>query len=297
MLDEKPNTAKMSSIALFMKAKSHSMWARFLDNKTGVASASVILIYLSIALISHQGLIGDNWNQRYETANAPVSAQHWFGTNAIGQDVFARAMLSTYTSFEIGISVSFFSLLLGTILGGISGYCHRRPFDTLISWLLNTLDAIPFYLFVAAIAFAFTKNTMAMHIAMILTFWTSSCRLVRSEVIKLKQMSYIDAARMIGTGNMRILLIHILPNAAHIILVQSVIVFVLAIKTEVILSFLGMGTQSGVSWGIMIAESTTEVVSGHFANFIAASLMMFGLVIACNFLSDTLQYLFNPKTL
>jgi peptide/nickel transport system permease protein len=159
---------------------------------------------------------------------------------------------------------------------------------------MGVLDSIPFYLFVAAVAYALQGQPWAMHVAMIATFWTGTSRLVRGEVMKLKTREFVMAARTIGLPDLLILGRHVLPNTVHILLVQASIAFVAAIKTEVILSFLGLGVQDGVSWGLMLAESTQEVLAGHFNNFLAASLMLFVLLMGFNLLADALQDAFDP---
>ena len=121
-------------------------------------------------------------------------------------------------------------------------------------------------------------------------------RLVRGEVIKLKHFEFVEAARAVGVPQLLIVFRHILPNTLHILLVQATIVFVAAIKSEVILSFLGLGVQDGVSWGLMISESTIEVLAGFFNNFLAASALLFGLVMAFNLFSDALQDALDPRT-
>jgi peptide/nickel transport system permease protein len=157
------------------------------------------------------------------------------------------------------------------------------------------LDSIPFYLFVAAVAYALQGEGWAMQAAMIATFWTSTGRLVRAEVMKIKAREFIFSARAIGLPDLLILCRHILPNTAHVLLIQTSITFVAAIKTEVILSFLGLGVQDGVSWGLMLAESTQEVTAGHFGNFLAASIMLFALLMGFNLLLDALQDASDPK--
>jgi peptide/nickel transport system permease protein len=133
-----------------------------------------------------------------------------------------------------------------------------------------------------------------MHVAMIATFWTTTGRLVRAEVMKLKSREFVLAARSIGLPAPLILARHVLPNTVHILLVQMTIAFVAAIKTEVILSFLGLGVHDSVSWGLMLAESTQEVLAGHFNNFLAASVMLFALLMGFNLLADALQDAFDP---
>jgi ABC-type dipeptide/oligopeptide/nickel transport system permease subunit len=149
---------------------------------------------------------------------------------------------------------------------------------------------------VAAVAFALAESPWAMHIAMISTFWVGTARLIRGEVIKLRDMEYVEAAHAIGVPEIAIIFRHILPNTSHILLVQASILFVSAIKAEVILSFLGIGIKDGMSWGLMIDESTKEVLSGFYNNFLAASLLMFGLVMAFNAVADALQDALDPRT-
>ena len=118
-----------------------------------------------------------------------MSPQHWFGTNVIGQDIFQRAIYSTRTAFEVGLVVAVLSTLLGAVLGALAGFFSGTWIDEIILWLKGVLDSIPFYLFVAAIAFALQGSPYGMHVAMIATFWTTTGRLVRGEVIKLQRAS------------------------------------------------------------------------------------------------------------
>jgi peptide/nickel transport system permease protein len=130
---------------------------------------------------------------------------------------------------------------------------------------------------------------------MISTFWTSSGRYVRGEVIRLRGMEFVEAARAIGVPEMVTIFRHVLPNTFHILLVQVTLCFVDAIKAEVVLSFLGLGVKDGMSWGLMISESTLEFLAGRFNNLIAASLLLFGLVYAFNMFADALQDALDPK--
>ena len=260
-----------------------------------MTSLAVVLVYFGIALGVWAGLWGDNWNTLTPTINAEASAEHWFGTNRNGQDIYARAIFSTKTAFEIGLVVAILSTILGAILGAISGFFAGRWPDEVILWLKGVLDSIPFYLFVAAVAFALQGYAFSMHIAMVATFWTTTARLVRAEVIRLKGFEFVEAAHALGVPEWRIISRHIIPNTTHILLVQATITFVSAIKSEVILSFLGLGVKDGVSWGLMISESTNEVTTGFFNNFLAASAFLFVLVMAFNMFSDALQDALDPK--
>ena len=189
----------------------------------------------------------------------------------------------------------FFCAAIGGALGCLAGYFSGTWIDELVIWIYTCLDCIPFYLFVAAVAFALSGNPFAMHIAMIATFWTATARVIRGEVIKLKNFEFVEAARAIGTPQSKIIFRHILPNTFHILLISATIAFVAAIKSEVILSFLGLGVKEGISWGLMISEASSEIIAGHLSNFLAASGFMFVLVIGFNIFSDALQDALDPK--
>ncbi len=270
-------------------------WYKFRRDRTGMISLAVVIFFMLIALGVWAGLWGQDWSSVEGTMWSGPSAEHWLGTNIIGQDIFERAIYSTKTAFEVGMVVAILSTLLGSVLGALSGYFTNSWVDELILWIMGVLDSIPFYLFVATIAYALQGYPYSMHIAMIATFWTTTARLVRGEVIKLKNFEFVEAARAIGLPKGKIIFRHIMPNTFHILLVQATIVFVGAIKSEVILSFLGLGVVDGVSWGLMIAESTQEVQAGHYSNFLTASTFLFVLVMAFNMFSDSLQDALDPK--
>ncbi len=270
-------------------------WYKFKRDGMGKTGAVIVLIYLIIAIGVWFGLWGGSWSDTSDDLWQGPSWQHWFGTNVIGSDVFTRVIYSTKVAFEVGFIVAILSTVLGAVLGSLSGYYSGTWIDSVILWLMGVLDSIPFYLFVAAVAFALKGNPFAMHIAMISTFWTGTARVIRGEVIKLKGQEFVEAARSIGVTENKIIFKHIMPNTSHILLVQSTIAFVAAIKSEVILSFLGLGVKDGVSWGLMISESTQDVLAGHFNNFASSSIFLFILVIGFNMFSDSMQDALDPK--
>ncbi len=276
-----------------------SIWGKafykFSRDRAGMLGFGIVMVYFIAALGVWFGIWGTEWSDVEGPKWGGMSAEHWFGTNIIGQDIFQRSLYSTKTAFEIGLIVAILSTLIGAILGAVAGFFSGTWIDSVILWLKGVLDSIPFYLFVAAVAFALQGNPWAMHVAMVSTFWTTTGRLVRGEVIKLRNFEFVEASRAIGVPQVTIIFRHIVPNTFHILLVQATIVFVAAIKSEVILSFLGLGVQDGVSWGLMISESTIEVLAGFFNNFAWASLFLFVLVMAFNMFSDALQDALDPK--
>jgi len=276
-----------------------SLWSKaaykFRRDRAGMFSFGVVLLYMVVALGVWLGWWATGWSEVAGGKWEGMSAEHWFGTNLIGQDIFDRALYSTKTAFEVGLVVALLATAAGALLGSVAGFFSGSWLDEIVIWLMGVLDSIPFYLFVAAIVFAMQDNPYAMHVAMVSTFWTGVARLIRGEVIKLRGLEYVEAAHAIGVPEYTIIFRHILPNTSHILLVQATITFVAAIKSEVILSFLGLGVKDGMSWGLMIAESSQEVLAGFFNNFLAASVFMFGLVMAFNMFSDALQDALDPR--
>ncbi len=274
-------------------------WYKLQQDKAFLLGLAIVAIFLLLTLAVIFGWLGQGWSLAGGGRWEPVSVNHWLGTNLLGQDIFQRAVFSLRTAFEIGLVVSLLSTLLGALLGALAGWYNGQPGRTWVDggilWFMGVLDSIPFYLFVAAVAYALQGWPWAMHIAMIATFWTTTGRLIRAEAMRIKSREFVLSARAIGLPTPLILLRHVLPNTLHILLVQATISFVAAIKTEVILSFLGLGVQDSVSWGLMLAESTQEVLAGHFNNFLAASLMLFMLLLGFNLLADALQDAFDPR--
>jgi ABC-type dipeptide/oligopeptide/nickel transport system permease subunit len=276
-------------------AADQTLWKRLRSDPSGVVGLVIVALFLLLAFGVWLGVIGQDWAAAAGGRWEPAGPRFWFGTNVLGQDIFERSVYSVRTAFEIGLVVAILSTLLGALLGALAGWYAHGWVDGIVLWLKGVLDSIPFYLFVAAVAYALQGEAWAMHLAMIATFWTGTGRLVRAEVMKIRTREFILSARSIGLPDALILLRHVLPNTLHILLVQGSLTFIAAIKTEVILSFLGLGIQHGVSWGLMLAESTQEVLAGQFNNFLAASLMLFALLMGFNLLADALQDAFDPR--
>lgn len=249
-------------------------------------AVALLLGYALAAIGFWLGLWGQHWALPGNPAWLDPSLEHWLGTNRLGQDLFARSLRATATAFEIGLPVALMAVAAGAGLGATAGLRAGNWLDDLILWLASTLDAIPFYLFVAALAFALQGHAWGMQLAMVLTFWTATARIIRSETRRVMTLPFIEAARVAGQPGWRIVLNHILPNLRHLLVIQFALIFVAAIKAEVILSFLGIGGLDRVSWGIMLAEAAEDILNGHYMNLVAATLSLFGLVLAINLLAD-----------
>jgi len=234
------------------------------------------------------------------------NASLFLGTDNQGRSILIRGLYSVKIAIQIGLVIATFSVLLGAFLGAAAGYFGGWV-DHVIVWVYTTFSSIPNLVLLVVIAYAFTdfelygfdvKNSLLpVYIALGATFWIGTCRVIRGETLKLKQMEYVHAAQTAGFGPIHILLKHILPNTAHLMLINFSLLLIGAIKSEVILSFLGLGVKGQPSWGIMIrdAGNNGDVVSGFFWEIGTATVLMFILVLAFNILSDALQDAFDPK--
>ncbi len=289
----------MNKLTLSSEQHSNDLWYRAIHHLKsdyyGLLGAGIVLLFLLITIGVWSGLWGHSWSETSAMFNQGPSSDHWLGTNAIGQDIASRGIYATKVAFEVGLLVALCAIALGTLLGALAGMKAGTWLDSLLLWLMGVFDSIPFYLFVAAIAYALKGFYFSMHLAMIMVFWTETARIIRAEVIKLKSLEFIEAATAMGQNQLKILFKHIIPNVSHLLIIQSTLIFVAAIKSEVILSFLGLGVKDGISWGLMIAESTNDIQAGYFLNFFVASGLLFILVIGFNFFSDALQDALDPK--
>jgi peptide/nickel transport system permease protein len=221
------------------------------------------------------------------------------GTDQQGRSIMLRALYSAKVAIQVGLIVSFIAVLFGSIIGAAAGYFGGWV-DHLVIWLYSTFSSIPYLVLLVVLAFMFTGSVfegtlIPLYVAFCLTYWIGPCRVTRGEALKLKALDYVQAAQALGATKPRILLKHILPNTSHLMFINSSLLFIGAIKGEVVLTFLGLGLKEGASWGIMISQSKPEVVSGFFWQIGAATFFMFVLVLAFNVLTDALQDAFDPK--
>lgn len=219
---------------------------------------------------------------------------HPLGTDNLGRDVLQRIIQGARIAFQVGIVTSLIALPLGTLLGCLGGYFGGKT-DAAVVWLYSTVASMPGLLFVLSIAVIAGKGLLGIYLGIGLTTWVGVCRLVRAEVIKHKNRAYVQAARVMGFGHIRILFRHVLPNVAHIIIIVFSIRFPAAIATEIFISFLGIGVQNEPSWGIMINNARLRLWQGVWWEMSFVSLAIFAIVLSFNLLGDALRDAFDPR--
>lgn len=205
----------------------------------------------------------DEWMtfSRQEVAPKPVITKRFLlGTDRYGRDVLSQLMLGTRVSLSVGFLSIFIALIIGIIVGAVAGY-YRGRVDDVLMFIINVVWSIPTLLLVIAISFALGKGFWQIFIAIGLTMWVDIARVVRGQVISLREQEFVESGRALGYSNLRIIFKHILPNITGTIIVIAASNFSSAILTEAGLSFLGLGVQPPTpSWGMMMKENYAYIV-------------------------------------
>lgn len=223
----------------------------------------------------------------------PPGPGHWLGTDNLGRSVALRLVQGARIAFHVGIMTSLIAIPLGVLLGLAGGYFGGKV-DSLVVWLCATVASMPGLLFILAISLVVGQGLLGIYMGIGLTTWVGVCRTIRAETMKHREKAYVQAARVLGYSHARILFRHILPNVAHIILIQFSIRFPASVSTEVFISFLGIGVQGEPSWGIMINNARLRLWQGVWWEMAFTTTAIFVLVLVFNHLADWLRDRLDP---
>lgn len=242
---------------------------------------------------------GVSWGAAFRrlTGNADAADEaarfHPLGTDNLGRDVALRCVQGARIAFHVGVMTSLIAIPLGVLLGCLGGYFGGRT-DSTVVWLCATVASMPGLLFILAISLIAGKGLMGIYLGIGLTTWVGVCRTIRAETMKHRDRAYVQAARVLGYSHLRIICRHILPNIAHLILIQFSIRFPGAVSTEVFISFIGIGVQDEPSWGNMIKNACGRLWQGVWWELASVTAAIFILVLAFNHLADALRDHFDP---
>ncbi|WP_409291905.1 ABC transporter permease [Peribacillus sp. SCS-37] len=270
-------------------------WRRLRKNKLAMAG----LIFL--ALLAVMAVIGPSLSphsvgeQNLRNQNLPPSGEYWFGTDKLGRDMFTRVWYGARISLFVGIVAALTDFLIGVIYGGVSGYKGGRT-DNIMMRIVEILYGLPYLLVVILLMVVMGPGLLTIIIALSATGWISMARIVRGQVLQLKNYEYVLASKSFGTKTSRIIRKNLLPNTMGPIIVQITLTVPSAIFAEAFLSFLGLGIQSPyTSWGMMANDGLSSILTGHWWRLIFPAFFISATMFAFNVVGDGLQDALDPR--
>ncbi len=295
----------------FFKETSHtrpslSFWKdtllKIVKNKLAIVGCSLLFILLFLAIFGPYMVPHSASEQSLSEGNLPVSGEHWFGTDDLGRDMWVRTWAGARISLTIGFVAALIDLVIGVAVGSISGYMAGRGkagdrVDGFLMRIVEVLYGVPYLLVVILLLVIMDPGIVTMIIALSATGWVGMARIVRGQMLQLKQQEYVFAAEKLGTSHMKIIAKHLLPNMAGIIIVNLTFTIPQAIFAESFLSFLGLGVQAPTaSWGTMANDALGVVLSGQWWRLFFPGLMISLTMFAFNVFGDGLQDALDPKS-
>lgn len=270
-------------------------WKRLMKNKLAMAGLIflVLLVFMAIfgPVISPHEVNQQNLPNQYQ----PPSMEHWFGTDNAGRDVFTRTWFGARISLFVGLMAALIDVTVGIIYGGVSGYKGGRT-DGIMMRIIEILYGLPYLLVVILLLVVLGPSLATIIIALSVTGWVGMARIVRGQVLQIKNYEFVLASKSFGTKTPRVIRKNLLPNAMGPIIVQMTLTVPTAIFAEAFLSFLGLGVQSPhASWGVMANDSLGAILSGNWWTLFFPAFFISFTMFAFNVLGDGLQDALDPK--
>ena len=289
------NTANNAPQGVYKRpSQAKEIWRRF-KKSNGAVIGLIMLIVIALVLIVGPFVIPYELatDNNYSAMLAKPSAEHLFGCDGFGRDILARVVYGGRTSIAIAVLATISSCVFGSMLGAIAGFFGGKV-DAIIMRSLDIFMSVPDILFTMAVVYALGANFVNLLVALTLAYFTNYVRLVRSQVLTLSEADYVEAARAGGSGSMRIILTHIIPNAVGVIIVNTTLNVAKIILYESTLSFLGLGMPPPApEWGAMLSEAREFLRNApHMMVFPAAAIVL----TACsvNLVGDGLRDALDP---
>lgn len=269
-------------------------WHRLQRNKLALAGMLIVVAMVVVAIATPWIAPYSYEAQDLNLGPAPPSWDHWFGTDIHGRDLFTRVMYGGRISLLVGLCATLVSLIFGVTYGAVSGYFGGRV-DALMMRFVDILYTLPFVMFVIILTVFFGRHLILLFLAIGAVEWLTMARIVRSQVLSLREKEFIEAAVAMGVSRRRIVFKHLIPNALGPIIVYTSLTVPQVMLLEAFISFLGLGVQPPMSsWGILINEGAKQMEEYPWMLIfpsIALSLTLFSL----NFIGDGLRDALDPR--
>lgn len=291
-----PEQEKLEEFAVEARTQWRIVLGRFLRHRLAVASLALLGALILLALVGER-ITGHRFDELSLDYSQPPSARHWFGTDAIGHDIFAQTMRGARRSVQVGILVTLLSTTFGTAVGALAGY-YRKWIDALLMRMTDLFLTIPLLAVLLVVAARFrgrAGNWVAIVFIIAGFFWMSLARIVRGVFLSLREREFVEAARALGASDARIILRHILPNALGPIIVNATLSVAVAILVEAGLSFLGFGiAPPDTSLGRLVADGVQAARTRPWL-FYMPSFYLIAIVLCVNFVGDGLRDALDPQ--
>ncbi|HEY3366278.1 MAG TPA: ABC transporter permease [Symbiobacteriaceae bacterium] len=269
-------------------------WRRFKANPFALMGLTIIVIFALVAIIGPMLAKYSYSDQTLTMHDLPPSADHWFGTDANGRDLYVRVLYGGRISLAVAIFAGLLELVVGTVYGAIAGLRGGR-LDNIMMRIVDIIDTIPLTIYVILLTVLLKPGLTTIFVAIGIVYWTGMARLVRSQVLALKEQEFMLAARALGASRTRLIFRHLMPNAMAPIIVQLTFSIPRAIFTEAFLSFIGLGVSAPMaSWGVLANDGYQGLRSYPWElTFPAVAIVL--TTLAFNFVGDGLRDALDPK--
>ena len=270
-------------------------WTRLRKNKLAMAGLVFLLLVTLLCLLT-PWLVAHGYEQQDLRLGAvPPSADHWLGTDTFGRDQLTRILYGGRMSLAVGFIATAVALLIGVTYGAIAGYAGGR-IDNAMMRLVDMLYALPFMIFIILLMVVFGRNLLLLFLAVGAVEWLTMARIVRGQILSLRQQEFVEAAVSLGLGPVAIVWRHLIPNALGPVIVYTTLTIPNVMLLEALLSFLGLGVQApAASWGLLIS-SGVETMEEYPWLLIFPGLTLTLSLFALNFLGDGLRDALDPRT-
>ena len=271
------------------------LWRRLSRNTLSLAACGLIAAVALAAALAPVIMPYDPDAPDAERALQPPSARHWLGTDLYGRDQLTRVVYAGRVDLLVALSATAIALSLGAVVGAISGY-RGGWIDQVLMRVIDTVQAFPSFILAMGIAAALGNSVTNIVIAIAVTHVPIYGRLVRGEMLRIREMEYAEAARTVGNRQRRIIFHHLLPNCIPPVVVQATLAMGFAILTVAALSYIGLGIRPPTSeWGAMTAEGAGYIVSGEWWIFLFPGLAIMATVLSFNLVGDALRDVLDPR--